>query len=306
VQYVGSGGKANGTVILAGGHTHISAGGFASGTQISSGGFQNTSGTVTGVTISSGGVQYVAAGGVESSTTVLKGGQDSLLAGGKGVSTTLSSGGVEAVESGSIAVGTTVLSGGHQYVFSGGVASAAVVNSGGIITISSGGTVAAGITLGGVANDYGSIGAGQTVSLTGTAADLKLYNTGGFAAKISGFVLGDTIDLISFGFASSETVSWSQNGTSGTLTVTDGAQIEHLTLIGSYVTSNFTLANDGFGGTAIHDPPVGGGAATTLFAQNAAAMPVHGGMGATTTPISSWTGAATSALIPSGATSGAA
>ncbi len=44
--------------------------------------------------------------------------------------------------------------------------------------------------------------------------------------------------------------------TSGTLTVTDGVNTANLTLLGQYVTAQFTSGGDGHGGTQIGDPPV--------------------------------------------------
>ena len=38
------------------------------------------------------------------------------------------------------------------------------------------------------------------------------------------------------------------------LTVTDGGQVAQLALLGSYVTSDFSLSNDGNGGTFVTDP----------------------------------------------------
>ncbi|HEV2337057.1 MAG TPA: hypothetical protein VGS13_16240, partial [Stellaceae bacterium] len=64
---------------------------------------------------------------------------------------------------------------------------------------------------------------------------------------------------------------------SGTLTVTSGAHTAKLTLLGSYVTSRFTLTSDGSGGTLVTDPPVaGGGAAQTTFADIAPAPRLSG------------------------------
>jgi hypothetical protein len=61
-------------------------------------------------------------------------------------------------------------------------------------------------------------------------------------------------------------------GATGLLTVTDGAKIIHLTLKGSYATSNFRLANDGHGGTFVYDPPTTPTAAATPQARFAQAM----------------------------------
>jgi hypothetical protein len=64
---------------------------------------------------------------------------------------------------------------------------------------------------------------------------------------ISGFGAGDEIDLGGFAYGSGETCSF----TSGVLSVFDGGKQAHLTLLGSYVTSNFTLATDSAGGTFV-------------------------------------------------------
>ena len=82
-------------------------------------------------------------------------------------------------------------------------------------------------------------------------------------ATLSGFTLGDYIDLKGLGYTSGVThlgyVANSGN-TGGTLTVTSGAQAISLNLMGQYVAGNFTLANDGAGGTLLGDPPVSSGA----------------------------------------------
>jgi hypothetical protein len=51
-------------------------------------------------------------------------------------------------------------------------------------------------------------------------------------------------------------VTSSITATSATLTVTDGADIAHIILLGNYMASTFTASNDGFGGTSIVDPHV--------------------------------------------------
>jgi hypothetical protein len=89
--------------------------------------------------------------------------------------------------------------------------------------------------------------------------------------QISGFNLtSQEIDLGGYAYSTSETVSWTEapSNTSGTLTVTDGAKVANLTLLGSYVTSNFDLSTDSQGGTLVTDPPV----AAARFAQAMAAF----------------------------------
>jgi hypothetical protein len=97
---------------------------------------------------------------------------------------------------------------------------------------------------------------------------LELADLPGFQAKISGLTTAtQKIDLDSFAFSAGESVTWAQSGTSGTLTVHDGAKVAHLTLIGTYVTSDFALANDQHGGTFVK------GAQPAALTQAAAGMP---------------------------------
>ena len=126
--------------------------------------------------------------------------------------------------------------------------------SGATLTVSSGGVVQASLTLsGGTAVISGTAAAGQQIGYAGPGGDLALGNLGGFAAVISGFSTSDAIDLLGFGYSGSETRSFTEaaSNTSGTLSVVDGAKNASLTLLGSYVTSNFALSSDGGAGTFV-------------------------------------------------------
>jgi hypothetical protein len=107
----------------------------------------------------------------------------------------------------------------------------------------------------------GAAAAGQTISFSSSTGDLVLANLPGFGAKIAGMTgTGQQVDLVGFAYSSAtESASWSQGTGSGTLTVHDGAQVATLSLIGTYVTSNFVLSTDGHGGTFVVDPPLAGG-----------------------------------------------
>jgi len=151
-----------------------------------------------------------------------------------------------------------VYSGGHEQVWSGASASGAIVFNDGTLVVSSGGTLGGTTTLaGGKATISGAVAAGATIAFSG-AGDLALANPTAFAGEISGMSnSSQEIDLTGFAYATSETVSWTEavSNSSGTLTVTDGAQVAHLTLLGQYLTSNFTLSSDGHSGTLVVDPP---------------------------------------------------
>jgi autotransporter passenger strand-loop-strand repeat protein len=156
------------------------------------------------------------------------------------------------------ASGSVISKGGQEVVSSGGVTIAATLFNGGALIVSAGGTVSGGLTIhAGKATLGGAMGAGQTVDFVGAGGTLKLNNLAAFQAKIAGLSTpAEKIDLGGFAFSvSSETVTWTQAGTSGTLKVQDGAKTASLTLIGTYVTGDFTLTNDGDGGTFVADPP---------------------------------------------------
>ena len=163
------------------------------------------------------------------------------------------SGGRENVSGGGATSGAIVYSGGTLFVSSGGTATAAVL-SGGTLTELANGHMSGGLTISsGTANISGIVATGQEIVFGGTSGDLALYNLSQFHATIGGFSGRDLIDLGGFSYSGSETAVFSSNAahTSGLLTVTDGAQVAKLTLIGSYATSNFALANDGHGGTFV-------------------------------------------------------
>jgi autotransporter passenger strand-loop-strand repeat protein len=188
--------------------------------------------------------------------------------------TTIKSGGREFVESGGRSTAAVVSSGGFEVVVSGGATATPTIDSG-TLTISSGAAVTGGMIInGGRAILSGTMAAGQTVNFAGSAGVLELDNLPGFGAKIAGLsVSAEKIDLGGFTFSVSETASWAQAGTSGTLKVVDGAKTASLTLIGSYVTSDFHLLDDGHGGTLVFDPPSTTHAAVAArLAEQAAAL----------------------------------
>jgi len=133
----------------------------------------------------------------------------------------------------------TVDSGGLEYIVSGGTAAATTI-SGGTLEVTS-----------------GAIGGNVTFASGGI---LELDSLMAFGGTISGFTLGDEIDLRGLAYTSGTTnLSWTQltsgANSSGTLTVSSGAAVENLTLLGQYSLANFSATSDGFGGTLITDPP---------------------------------------------------
>jgi hypothetical protein len=107
----------------------------------------------------------------------------------------------------------------------------------------------------------------QLVTFAAATGELLLNAPTLVAVGVSGFVLGDTIDLHDF----VETGD-SYNVSTGVLTMTGkvggGTGSVALTFLGSYTQGNFTFASDNAGGTLLLDPPTIG-AAVASVASNA-------------------------------------
>jgi large repetitive protein len=123
-------------------------------------------------------------------------------------------------------------------VSSGGTATGTALH-GGTEIVSSGGVIGGAVTF--KANSKLSVAAKTGVTLT-----------------VSGFAATDTLDLASFKFHTTETLSFVENAakTKGVLTITDGTLHASITLFGLHVAAGFHLASDGAGGTDItYAPP---------------------------------------------------
>ncbi len=232
------------------------SGGIDHAAAVSSGGVQTLDygGVASGTAVSSGGHEVVSSGGTTRFTAVRLGGQEIVSKGGVASGTVISSGGAEYVSSGGIDRLSVISSGGLEFIQSAGIVSGTTIISGAKLTVSSGGLIQAGLTIsGGTAIISGTMATGQKLAFAGSGGDLTLYNLGSFAAQISGFGTGDKFDLGGFAYGGSETRSFTEaaSHTSGTLKVVDGAKSTSLTLLGSYVTSDFALSTDGAGGTFV-------------------------------------------------------
>ncbi len=97
-----------------------------------------------------------------------------------------------------------------------------------------------------------SVSSGQTINEGSPGEKLTLKQAQSFAATISGFGTGDTIDAASF-LLSGTTLNFVENsaGTGGTLTLHDGSLTAHILMTGDYSKSSFTLAPDGGTGTLV-------------------------------------------------------
>jgi autotransporter passenger strand-loop-strand repeat protein len=177
--------------------------------------------------------------------------------------------------------GGTIISSGEQIVEAGAVASGMTVDSGGLDYLVSGGT-AVGTTISGGTLEVTSGANGGNVTFA-SGGILQLDSLVAFGGTISGFHLGDEIDLRGLAYTSGTTnLSWAQltsgANASGTLTVSSGAAVETLTLLGRYTAANFSATSDGFGGTLITDPP-----ASNSAIQNLHCLRIRTGLGGNAT-----------------------
>ena len=220
------------------------------------------------------------AGGQAIGAMIGSGGTELVSSGGAGNGAVISSGGTQTVLLGGSAIGATVSEGGNENVL--GAAQTTLVELGGMLTVSSGGQANAMLRAVGRlgTGDVGrralwrhdrwrsardlvrwrcAVGHGR---LRGRQLTLQL-DSNKFRAKIEGFTAHDAIDLLAIAYNSgTTTLGYLDNGTGsgGTLTVSDGMHIARLSMIGAYGVENFTLSDDGHGGTMITDPPVSSGA----------------------------------------------
>jgi hypothetical protein len=85
---------------------------------------------------------------------------------------------------------------------------------------------------------------------TGT---LKLGDSFDFSGMVSGFNQDDHFDLLDVGFGAGTSVNYVENqeGTGGTLIVSDGVHTANITLLGQYAADGFVVEADGTSGTLL-------------------------------------------------------
>jgi autotransporter passenger strand-loop-strand repeat protein len=163
----------------------------------------------------------------------------------------ISSGQTSTVSSGVTDTSDVVLSSGTEIVASGGIASATTIQFGGFEQVMAGGTAAATAISGGTLEiqSGGLVGSGGA-TFSGTGGVFRVDGTTMPTSTISGFTVGDTIDLAGVSFANGGGV---QLGTGNVLTVTEGGTSYTLNLNSgqSYSGKSFRLLSDGSGGTDI-------------------------------------------------------
>jgi autotransporter passenger strand-loop-strand repeat protein len=163
---------------------------------------------------------------------------------------------ISAGQSSSVSSGVTdtndlVLSGGTEFVLSGGFTNATTIAFGGIEIVSAGGTAAATTVSGGTLEiqNGGVVGAGG-VLFSGTSGTFRIDGTTMPTSTISGFVIGDTIDLAGVSFANGGSV---QLHGGNILHVLEGSATYDLQLdpTQNFAGKSFRLSSDGASGTNI-------------------------------------------------------
>ncbi|HXV00200.1 MAG TPA: hypothetical protein VG166_06860 [Caulobacteraceae bacterium] len=110
----------------------------------------------------------------------------------------------------------------------------------------------------------GAVASGQRVTFAETGAVLELLGGAAFAGRVAGFAAGDTFDLRGMPFGSGLTITYAGSANKGTLTVSNGAQMVKIALIGQYSAANFAAASNGGGGTDVGFVATPAAALTTL------------------------------------------
>ncbi len=166
------------------------------------------------------------------------------------------------------------------------VIQSAVKNTGTLGAFNSTLTVNANVTGAGVARINGGTadfeGAFSENVIFGATGQLRLAHSTGYDGTISGFSKtgANSLDLEDIAFATAK-VSFSGTTSAGTITVSDGTHTAHIKLAGNYTASTFVLADDGGGGTLVHDPSKNHARASPpRFAASIAGLVSRGGVGA--------------------------
>ena len=160
-----------------------------------------------------------------------------------GASAVTNSGTLEATSNGELFVASNVTNTGHLIANNGTVIFEGAVSGTGTATVQGTGSIEFGSTT--TADITFAAGANGTVTF-----DAASTLTG--KLSITGFTLGDTIDLADINFSGSgPSLAFSK----GVLTVSDGTHVAKLNMIGNFTLASFHAASDGSGGTLITDPP---------------------------------------------------
>jgi autotransporter passenger strand-loop-strand repeat protein len=180
--------------------------------------------------------------------------------------------------------GTVIASGGRVVIAAGGADITAKIGSGAVVTVLSGGTVSAPIISGGTLNlDTGYHVAGNIDFATATSGTLVVFGSvlPGSAHVISGFDVGDVVDLRGVPFSVSGTATLKAGNR---LHIVEGGKGFNLFFDPKqgFAGETFTLSKDGHGGTAVRLIPPAGGAEIAWFGSSHLPASAAGPLGTST------------------------
>jgi hypothetical protein len=162
-----------------------------------------------------------------------------------GASAVTNSGTLEATNNATLFVASNITNTGHLIANNGTDIFAGAVSGTGTATVQGAGSIEFGSTT--TSNITFGAGGGTVTFDAASTLTGKL--------SVTGFTLGDTIDLADIKYSGSgPTLTFNK----GVLTVSDGTDVAKLNMVGNFTLANFHVAPDGSGGTLLTDPPVGG------------------------------------------------
>ena len=156
------------------------------------------------------------------------------------------SGTLAATGSGGLEINSDVLNTGLLWANGATLAVHGTVSGNGSAQISDAGTL-----------EFGAAASAHTVFDASAAGTLQLDASFDFSGLVSGFNHDDHLDLRDIAFGAGTTVGYTANadGSGGTLSISDGAHMANIGLVGQYDASGFAAGSDGLTGTLVSYRP---------------------------------------------------
>ncbi len=155
---------------------------------------------------------------------------------------------LEATGSGGLEIHSDVLNSGQIWANGGNVKADGAVTGPGSAVISGAATL-----------EFAGLVAEDVQFAQAATGTLRLDSSANFTGTVSNFGAGNQLDLADIGFAAGASMSYAENqqGTGGTLTVSDGSHTANITLLGQYAADGFQASDDHHAGTLIaYHPPI--------------------------------------------------
>ncbi|RDK04949.1 beta strand repeat-containing protein, partial [Cupriavidus lacunae] len=159
-----------------------------------------------------------------------------------GLNNVVNAGTLEATGSGGLIVHGSVTNSGVLWAHGGNLTVTGDVHGTGVANIDGGATL-----------EYGAAASENTMFAAGSNGTLKLDDSSAFTGTVSGLGDGNRLDLADILGGPETTLAFaaSQDGSGGTLTVSDGTHTAHIDLKGQYELQGFHLTTDNGGGALI-------------------------------------------------------